>query len=71
LIDVETLSKQYWSKREKLLLVDVRQKWEYRAGHINGSVNFPMEPTWWARWQGKGNLNAFLEPVKEKWIVFH
>ena len=71
LIDVETLSKLYQSNREKILLVDTRQEWEHRAGHIAGSVNFPLEPTWWARWQSKGELKMFLGPDKEKSIVFY
>jgi 3-mercaptopyruvate sulfurtransferase SseA len=71
LIDVETLSKLYQSNREKILLVDTRQEWEHRGGHIDGSVNFPMEPTWWARWQRKGDLKAFLGPNKEKSIVYY
>ena len=71
LIDVETLSKLYKSNRENILLVDTRQEWENRAGHISGSVNFPMQPTWWARWQRKGDLKAFLGPDKEKSIVFY
>jgi len=38
LIDVEALSKLYQADREKILLVDTRQDWEHRAGHIAGSV---------------------------------
>jgi hypothetical protein len=71
LIDVETLSKLYQANREQILLVDTRQEWEHRGGYIDGSVNFPMEPTWWARWQGKKDLKAFLGPDKEKSIVFY
>ena len=71
LIDVETLSKLYQSDRAKILLVDTRQEWEHRAGHIAGSVNFPLEPTWWARWRKKENLKALLGPDKEKSIVFY
>ncbi len=71
LIDVETLSTLYQSNREKILLVDTRQEWEHRGGSIDGSVNFPMEPTWWARWQRKGDLKAFLGSDKEKSIVFY
>ena len=56
--------------REKILLVDTRQEWEHRAGHIAESVNFPLEPTWWAGWQKKGDLKTFLGPDKEKPIVF-
>ena len=71
LIEIEELSKLYQSNREKILLVDTRQEWEHRGGHIDGSVNFPMEPTCWARWQRKGDLKTFLGPDKEKSIVFY
>ena len=46
LISTEDLWKHYSENRESLLLVDTRQEWEYRTGHIQGAVNFPMEPTW-------------------------
>jgi rhodanese-related sulfurtransferase len=71
LIDVENLSNLYQSNREKILLVDTRQEWEYRAGHIAASVNFPFEPGWFAKWWKKGDLKAFLGPDKEKLIVFY
>lgn len=71
LIDVEALSNLYQSNREDILLVDTRQEWEHRSGYIAGSVNFPMEPTWWARWQKKGELEALLGPEKEKPIIFY
>jgi hypothetical protein len=71
LMDIEALSELYRSNREKILLVDTRQEWEHRAGHIAGSVNFPMEPTWWDRWHKKGELEAFLGPDREKILVFY
>jgi hypothetical protein len=71
LVDVDALSKLYQSSRDKTLLVDTRQEWEHRAGHIAESVNFPLEPTWWARWQKKEELKAFLGPDKKKSIVFY
>ena len=71
LIDVEALSKLYQADREKILLVDTRQEWEHRAGHIAGSVNFSMEPTWWDRWQRKGDLQTALGPQMDKPIVFY
>lgn len=54
-----------------LLLVDTRQDWEYRAGHIQGAVNFPMEPTWWARWRKAGAMEALLGPDKDRTVVFY
>ena len=71
LIDVKALWSLYQSNQKKILLVDTRQEWEYRAGHIAGSVNFPIEPTWWGRWQKKKELKAFLGPDREKSIVFY
>ena len=71
LVDVDTLSKMYRSNREDILLVDTRQEWEHRAGHIANSVNFPMKPTRWARWQRKGKLKVLLGADKEKSIVFY
>jgi len=71
LIDVEALSELYQSNPKKLLMVDTRQEWEHRAGHIEQSVNFPMEPTWWSRWQRKGELKTFLGPDKNQTIVFY
>jgi hypothetical protein len=46
LISTDELWQQYKSDPETLFLVDIRQEWEYRSGHIIGSINFPMEPTW-------------------------
>jgi hypothetical protein len=71
LIDIEALSKLYQTDREKFLLIDTRQEWEHRAGHITGSINFPMEPTWWARWRRKGDLATLLGGPKDKSIVFY
>ncbi len=40
-----SLSERYQKDAKSLLLVDTRQEWEYRTGHLKGAVNFPMEPT--------------------------
>lgn len=56
---------------QPMLLVDTRQAWEYRAGHIKGALNFPMEPTWWSRWREKDDLAKFLGPDKDKLLVFY
>jgi 3-mercaptopyruvate sulfurtransferase SseA len=53
------------------LLVDTRQDWEYRSGHIKGAVNFPMEPTWWSRWRSQGRLTRLLGPDKDRLVVFY
>ncbi len=66
-------TEQLWKlhKEKDILLVDTRQEWEYRSGHIKGAVNFPIEPTWWSRWRKAGALEAALGPDKEKAIVFY
>ena len=54
-----------------MLLVDTRQDWEYRTGHIQGAVNFSMEPTAWARWRSQGPLAKFLGPDRDRTMVFY
>ena len=71
LIDLESLRELHYDNRDDILLVDTRQEWEHRAGFIDGSVNFPMEPTWWARWQRRGELKALLGPVKDRSLIFY
>ena len=71
LIDTQKLKKIYDKKPEGFLLVDTRQEWEYRSGHIGGAVNFPMEPTWLSRWQKSDALEKFLGPEKNRLIVFY
>ena len=71
LISTDELSRQYTAKPESLLLVDTRQEWEYRTGHIKSALNFPMEPTRWSRWREKGALETFLGPDKNRMIVFY
>jgi hypothetical protein len=51
-------------------LIDTRQEWEFRTGHIKGSVNFSMEPTAWARWSKAGELEEFLGPDREAYPGF-
>ena len=41
------------------------------SGHIDGSANFPMPPSWTSQWLRKGDLNEFLGPDKEQSIVFY
>ncbi len=54
LITTEALAELYRQNRTKTLLVDTRQDWEYRSGHIQGAVNFPLEPTAWSADEGWG-----------------
>jgi len=70
LINAERLRELYDENPKDLLLVDTRQEWEYRTGHIKGSLNFPMEPTWLSRWQKNGALEKLLGSDKNRFIVF-
>jgi 3-mercaptopyruvate sulfurtransferase SseA len=64
-----------WDRVQKdsnaILLVDTRQEWEFRTGHIKGAVNFPLEPTAWSRWRKQKPLETFLGPDKNRFIVFY
>ena len=71
LISTETLWQHYQKKPQSLLLVDTRQEWEYRTGHIRKALNFPIEPTWLSRWRKKGALEKFLGSDKNRFIVFY
>jgi len=71
LISTDELWERYSKNPDNLLVVDTRQEWEYRTGHIKGAGIFPMEPTWWSRWQKKGELEALLGPDKNLLIVFY
>jgi hypothetical protein len=71
IIDTDALWQRYQKDPETMLLVDTRQEWEYRTGHIKGALNFPIEPTWMSRWRNKGALEKFLGPDKNRFIVFY
>ena len=71
IISTDDLWKRYKEDPANLLLVDTRQEWEYRTGHIQGALNFSMEPTWLSRWRNKGALEKFLGPDKERFLVFY
>jgi hypothetical protein len=71
LISTEALAVLHAGKPSDLLLVDTRQDWEYRTGHIDGALNFSMEPTWWARLTKADELAAFLGPDKDRTLVFY
>ena len=71
IITTEELAGRYGKDPSSQLLVDTRQEWEYRTGHIEGALNFPMEPTWWARWRKAGDLEAFVGPDKDHTLVFY
>ena len=71
LMDTAGLAKLYQQPPPGFLLVDTRQDWEYRSGHIKGAVNFPIEPTWWGRFRSQGRLAALLGPDKNRLVVFY
>ncbi|MBT3386715.1 MAG: rhodanese-like domain-containing protein [Desulfobacula sp.] len=71
LIKTDELWKKYQKGPENLLIIDTRQEWEFRTGHIKQAVNFPIEPTWLSRWQKKTPLEKFLGPDKNRTIVFY
>jgi len=71
LIHAKELWERYQKEPENTLLVDTRQDWEYRTGHIKGALHFSMEPTWWSRWRKKGAMKRFLGPDKNRFIAFY
>lgn len=71
IISTDELWERYGKDPDKMLLVDTRQEWEYRTGHIQGALNFPIEPTWLSRWRNKDALEQFLGPDKNRFIVFY
>jgi hypothetical protein len=71
IITTEELSERYLKDAKSLLLVDTRQEWEYRTGHLKGAVNFPFEPTAWSRWRKASALEAFLGPDKDRSVIFY
>ncbi len=71
LIDTPALAKLYRQPPANFLLVDTRQDWEYRSGHLASAVNFPIDPTWWGRFRARGRLAALLGPDKDRLVVFY
>ncbi len=71
IITTEELSERYGTDPKGFLLVDTRQEWEYRTGHLQGAVNFPMEPTSWARWRKASALETLLGPDKDRTVIFY
>lgn len=71
LINTEELAKLYRQPPANLLIVDTRQDWEYRSGHIQGAVDFPIEPSAWGRWRSQGRLASLLGPDKDRLVVFY
>ncbi len=71
IISTTELADRYRTSPTAVTMVDTRQDWEFRTGHIEGAVNFPMEPTAWARWRRAGDLEKFLGADKDHLLVFY
>jgi predicted sulfurtransferase len=71
IIKTEEIWERYQKDPQELLLVDTRQEWEFRTGHLKGAVNFSMEPTAWSRWRKQKELETFLGSDKNRSIVFY
>ncbi len=71
IISTDELAERYRKDSSAQLLVDTRQEWEYRTGHMAGALNFPMESTWWSRWRKTDALEDFLGADKERSFVFY
>ncbi len=71
LMNIAELEERYTRNAGDLFLVDTRQEWEHRTGWIKGSLNFPIEPSWWSRWLSRDALGAFLGPDKNRLLVFY
>jgi len=71
LITTDQLAARYRQGTGGVLVVDTRQDWEYRSGHITGAVNFPIELSWWGRWRAQGALAKVLGPDKNRLLVFY
>ena len=65
------LGVNYTKNPNEILLVDTRQEWEYRTGHITDAINFPMEPTWWSRWRKADALKELLGSDKDRKVIFY
>ena len=71
IITTQELGAAYSKNANEFFLVDTRQEWEYRTGHISGAINFPMEPTWWSRLKSRGGLREALGADKARPVVFY
>jgi 3-mercaptopyruvate sulfurtransferase SseA len=71
IITTQDLAGEYQKDSGSRLLIDTRQEWEYRTGHIKGALNFSMEPTWWSRWRKASALETFLGTDKDRMVVFY
>lgn len=71
LIDLGELRGRLEREPGRLLLVDTRQDWEHRTGHIPDSINFSFEPTRWARLKNRWALRDALGADTSRPLVFY
>ena len=71
LINVDDLWEIYQNGNRQALLIDTRQEWEFRTGHIEGAVHFSMEPTWFSRLIQRTPLAQALGPDKDRILIFY
>jgi len=71
LIDLVELRGRLEREPGRLLLVDTRQDWEHRTGHIPESINFSFEPTWWSRLKNRRALSKALGADTTRPLVFY
>lgn len=71
LINLEELRGRLDREPGRVLLVDTRQDWEHRTGHIPGSINFSFEPTRWSRLRNRWALKEALGADKARPLVFY
>ena len=71
LIDLGELRGRLEREPGRLLLVDTRQDWEHRTGHIPDSINFSFEPTLWARLKNRRALREALGADTSRPLVFY
>jgi hypothetical protein len=71
LINADDLWELYQDTSKNGLLIDTRQDWEYRTGHIVNAIHFSMEPTWFSRLIQRHALAQKLGPDKNQILVFY
>ena len=71
LIDLGELRGRLEREPGRVLLVDTRQDWEFRTGHIPDSINFSFEPTRWSRLKNRWALKAALGADTSRPLVFY
>jgi len=71
LIDLGELRERLEREPGRILLIDTRQDWEYRTGHIPNSINFSFEPTGWSRLKNRWALAKALGADTSRPIVFY